>query len=115
MKQRNIFNRMGFAAQLGKLGDVLDNISKKLSGIEEGAQVNKVESVAGKTGAVVLTKADVGLANADNTADLSKPISTATQAALDKKVDKVDGKVLSTNDFTNEYKEKLDELMSGGA
>lgn len=32
-----------------------------------------------------LTKADVGLGNVDNTSDEAKPISTATQAALDKK------------------------------
>jgi hypothetical protein len=32
-----------------------------------------------------LTKADVGLANVDNTSDLAKPISTATQTALDGK------------------------------
>jgi hypothetical protein len=44
-----------------------------------------VTSVAGRTGAVVVTKADVGLANADNTADSAKPISTAAQAALDLK------------------------------
>ena len=31
-------------------------------------------------------------------------------AEISKKVDKVDGKGLSTNDFTNEYKEKLDGL-----
>lgn len=31
------------------------------------------------------TKADVGLGNADNTSDLSKPISTATQTALNAK------------------------------
>jgi len=30
-----------------------------------------------------VTKAQVGLSNVDNTADLDKPISTATQAALD--------------------------------
>lgn len=30
-----------------------------------------------------LTKADVGLSNVDNTADIDKPISAATQAALD--------------------------------
>ena len=30
-----------------------------------------------------VTKAQVGLGNADNTADADKPISTATQAALD--------------------------------
>jgi hypothetical protein len=44
-----------------------------------------VQSVAGRTGTVTLAKADVGLSNVDNTADLSKPISTATQSALDGK------------------------------
>lgn len=39
------------------------------------------------------TKAQVGLANADNTSDLNKPISNATQNALDDKADLVDGKV----------------------
>ena len=34
-----------------------------------------------------ITKADVGLGNADDTSDLDKPISTAVQAALDNKVD----------------------------
>ncbi|SIS11535.1 beta strand repeat-containing protein [Williamsia sterculiae] len=45
-----------------------------------------VQSVAGKTGTVTLGKSDVGLASVDNTSDLSKPISTATQGALDTKV-----------------------------
>lgn len=44
-----------------------------------------VSSVNGKTGVVTLAKADVGLANVDNTADASKPISTATQTALNAK------------------------------
>lgn len=35
----------------------------------------------------VVTKAQVGLGNCDNTSDLDKPISTATQAALDAKQD----------------------------
>jgi hypothetical protein len=34
---------------------------------------------------LALVKADVGLGNVDNTSDLSKPISTATQSALDAK------------------------------
>lgn len=34
-----------------------------------------------------ITKADVGLSNVDNTSDLNKPISTATQAALNAKLD----------------------------
>lgn len=58
----------------------------KLAGIAAGAQVNTVTSVAGKTGAVTLVKGDVGLGNVDNTSDVSKPISTATQAALDGKL-----------------------------
>ena len=37
-----------------------------------------------------VTKAQVGLGNADNTADLDKPISTATQTALNAKADKSD-------------------------
>lgn len=47
-----------------------------------------VQSVVGKTGAVTLTKADVGLGNVDNTSDANKPISTATQNALNGKLDK---------------------------
>ena len=42
----------------------------------------EVSSVAGKKGIVTLTKEDVGLSNVDNTSDLSKPISIATQAVL---------------------------------
>ena len=36
--------------------------------------------------AQTITKADIGLGNVDNTSDANKPISTATQAALDGKV-----------------------------
>lgn len=41
-----------------------------------------VISVAGKTGAVTLAKADVELENVDNTADADKPVSTAQQTAI---------------------------------
>lgn len=83
----------------------------KLAGIAAGAQVNTVTSVAGKTGAVALTKADVGLSAVDNTSDAGKPISTKTQAALDLKVDKVTGKGLSTNDYTAVDKKKVNTLV----
>lgn len=59
----------------------------KLDGIQVGAEANAVDSVAGKTGVVTLVKADVGLANVDNTSDANKPISTATQTALNAKAD----------------------------
>ena len=43
-----------------------------------------VTSVAGRVGDVILTNADVaGVENVNNTSDLNKPISTATQAAID--------------------------------
>ena len=44
----------------------------KLSGIQAGAQVNAVTTVAGRTGAVVLAKADVGLGSVQNYAIASK-------------------------------------------
>jgi hypothetical protein len=44
-----------------------------------------VTSVAGRTGAITLTKTDVALANVDNTSDASKPVSTAQQSALNAK------------------------------
>ena len=44
-----------------------------------------VTSVNTRTGDVFLTRVDVGLGDVDNTSDLDKPISTATQTALDDK------------------------------
>lgn len=55
-----------------------------------GGGTGAVNSVNGKTGTVVLTKADLGLGNVDNTSDLNKPISNATQTALDAKADASD-------------------------
>jgi len=50
-------------------------------------KVDKTITVNGQalSANVTLTKTDVGLSNADNTSDASKPISTLTQAALDLK------------------------------
>jgi hypothetical protein len=48
---------------------------------------------------VVLAKADVGLANVDNTADLAKPISTSTQTALDT-IQRVAATVLAGTSYT---------------
>lgn len=56
---------------------------KEITGSGGGGAVS---SVAGRTGAVTLAKADVGLSNVDNTTDASKPISSATQTALNAKL-----------------------------
>lgn len=51
--------------------------------------------------------------NIDNTSDLDKPVSFAAQTALNKKVDKVTGKGLSTNDYTTTEKNKLSGVAAG--
>lgn len=98
------------ASGLGNVGDIyVDTVAKELYGPKTsagwGAAVSlqgpagpqgpqgpagaagsgAVSSVAGRSGDVTLTKTDVGLANVDNTSDASKPVSTATQSALDGK------------------------------
>lgn len=58
------------------------------------------------------TAAEIGLDQVNNTSDMNKPISTATQAALDGKVDKVVGKQLSTNDYSAEEKSTVAQLKA---
>lgn len=64
-------------ASTTKAGLMSADDKSKLEGIASGAQVNAVTSVAGRTGAVTLTKEDVGLSNVDNTADSDKHVSYA--------------------------------------
>ena len=48
--------------------------------------------------------------------DLSDyPTNKQLASALSDKVDKVNGKGLSTNDFTDEYKDALDDMMENGS
>lgn len=61
--------------------------SNKKTTIQQLKGISPVQSVNAKTGAVVLNKSDLGLGNVDNTSDADKPISSATQTALDGKVD----------------------------
>jgi len=60
-------------------------------------------SATAKAGDYTPTKTDVGLSNVDNTSDASKPISTATQTALDLKADAttVGAKVLLINNVSS--------------
>lgn len=57
------------------------------------------DHIADKNNPHEVTKAQVGLGNCDNTSDIDKPISSATQTALDGKVDKttVANKVYGTD------------------
>jgi hypothetical protein len=102
-------------------GSNIDDLSasqvRAIINVQDGAQVNTVTP----TNTVTLTnktltspaintptgivKGDVGLGNVDNTSDLNKPISTATQTALDAKVsdtgDSITGAYTITNSSTS--------------
>lgn len=69
----------------------------KLAGIEDNAlNQTSINNLIG-TAINSLSKNSIGLGNVDNTSDKNKPVSTATQTALDNKVDIVTGKSLVLN------------------
>lgn len=57
-----------------------------VANVTGGAAVPTAASAAAVKTALTLVKGDVGLGNVDNTSDANKPVSTATQTALDLKV-----------------------------
>ncbi len=63
---------------------VKDSLDSKQNTLVSGTNIKTIEnqSILG-SGNIDLTKSDVGLSNVDNTSDLNKPISTATQTAID--------------------------------
>lgn len=84
-------------------------VQTKLNAVGSSA----VTSVAAKTGVVILDKNDVGLNNVNNTSDADKPISTATQTALNTK--QAVGSYATTADLTTGLSSKADTsaLTSG--
>ena len=87
----------------------------KLFNIHDGAEPNIIFAVNGKTGTVELTGADINISNeSDKTLSAFATETTADITNLKSgKVDKDGDKVLSTNDFTNEHKTKLESLKQG--
>lgn len=69
---------------------------------EEGEVVDGVTSVNGMVGDVIIEKKHIGLENVNNTSDLDKPISTATQTALNAKANNTDLVPLQTAIAANE-------------
>ena len=92
----------------GKISSVLGLTSEKVSSYDS--------HLSNKDNPHSVTKSQVGLGSVVNTGDSAIPVSGGTTkfttggayTELNKKVDKVDGKGLSSNDFTNTYKDKLD-------
>ena len=108
--------------------DFTDDLKAKLDGIEEKAEVN-VQSNWSETDttsdAYILNKPDVYIKTEVDAKLLEKANNATTiggygitdaytktevSSIVDNKVDKVDGKSLSTEDFTSTYKEKLDSI-----
>ena len=80
----------GFEASSATIGDVSNTELQYLNGVTSAiqTQLNAKAPTADPTftGTVSgVTKAHVGLGNVDNTSDANKPVSTATQTALDAK------------------------------
>ena len=69
-----------------------------------------VDSVNGKTGVVVLNASDI--AETSTLKWLTSTLKDAYDGAVSGKVDKLSGKGLSSNDFTNSDKNKLDSLSN---
>lgn len=79
------------------------------------AGTNIAISAANEISVTGLTKSSVGLDNVDNTSDADKPISTATQTALDLKADKTQVANISTNETVTTISGSLhtEELDTG--
>lgn len=65
----------------GAINTDISNIQALSAQFASLSGISGVASVNTRTGAVVLTKADVSLSNVDNTSDANKPVSTAQAAA----------------------------------
>lgn len=82
------------AADKTKLNGLKDQAS--ITADIDAVQTNLETHINNKTNPHEVTKAQVGLGNVDNTADTDKPISTATQTALDAKFSLTEGNSLKT-------------------
>lgn len=69
-----------------KLKDWYPKVKNNFSAINTQVEAH----TSNKSNPHAVTKAQVGLSNVDNTSDANKPISTATQAALNDKADQAD-------------------------
>ena len=85
---------------------ITDAEGTKLAGIEEGAQVNVINSI---------NESEFSLDESKTLSVLSIPQSKVSNLTTDlgNKVDKVEGKGLSSNDFTDSLLEKLNGITAG--
>ncbi|SHJ20142.1 hypothetical protein SAMN05443429_11221 [Cruoricaptor ignavus] len=103
---KSALGQPGGVATLGTDGKIT---ASQLPAISSGG---KVSSVNGKTGDVVLGKSDLGLSSVDNTSDADKPVSKATQEALNSKASKssVDNHI---SDYSNPHRVSKQQVGLG--
>ena len=91
-------------------------LKSKLDGVASGAQVNVIETIEVNGTAQPVTSKTVDITVPTKTSQLQNDSDFTTNASLtsglNTKVDKVTGKQLSTNDFSNDYKSKVDSNTS---
>lgn len=113
-----------FASLTIKAGDWLISTGTMWSKVDNTDAVTGVKGDAESTyriGNVNITKSNIGLENVDNTTDLDKPISTATQEALDLKLDTADVDDALSEESENPVQNKVitttigdvDEVLQG--
>ena len=89
----------------GQCTDFVDISNQKFEAVPYAFSANTADNISGilpienggtNASTVLGAKTNLGLENVDNTSDLNKPISTATQAALDLKEDQVNKSTATT-------------------
>lgn len=97
--------------ELGRLSGVTANIQTQISGKEPSfAAGTTAQYLRGDKTWATLDKAAVGLTNVDNTSDANKPISTATQTALNGKATLNSAVSFTSVTITDKFKPVATEL-----
>ena len=126
--------KLSNASEISTMKEDISNNTAEIIKVQEAIEnipslpENLISSVNGKTGDVTLTSADFQLDNVINEKQATKTefeeekalvhqkinansdTIAGLETSLNNKVDKVEGKGLSTNDFTDEYVEKINSL-----
>ena len=103
-------------ATTGKLGTLLEKIGDVFKALTGGAAWDEAPPLTlreakahldSRQNPHAVTKAQVGLASADDTPDAEKPVSGPQALALEHKVDKEAGKGLSHNDYSDAERQSV--------
>lgn len=108
----------GFASsqEVNELKSEDTKIREEIQNVKQEIENGVVSGVKGdaeseyRKGQVNITKSNIGLGNVDNTSDANKPISRATQMALDSKEDKANLKALAYKDGLSKSDVGLDKV-----